>query len=156
MGQAQQKAARHLDGLPDAAGQVVERRIVADQIQQRGEQCGVQIRLEQAFELLVDALGNGALAEAVAAGNKKGGHQRFPVDEGEKRRQGQAVAEVHRVKLGGMGQHDGDHAAAFHHVEHPDGVDGAGLGSLHGKRSFLAPFGAEKAAAQMKCTKFKR
>ena len=32
-----------------------------------------------------------------------------------------------------MGQHDGDHAHALEHVEHADGVDGAGSGAFHEK-----------------------
>ena len=46
-----------------------------------GGQCSIKIRLEQGLELLLDAFVDGALAEAIAAGNKKGGHQRFAVGE---------------------------------------------------------------------------
>ena len=42
-----------------------------DKVQHAGEQRRVSIGFEQAFELLVDALVDRALAEAVAAGNKK-------------------------------------------------------------------------------------
>ena len=40
---------------------------------------------------LVDALADGALAEAVAAGDEKGRHQRFAVDKDQKGSQRQAV-----------------------------------------------------------------
>ena len=71
MGQTQQKAARHLDALSHGAGQIVKGFIMNDEVQHRGEHRSVAKGLEQAFELLVDALADGALAEAVAAGNKK-------------------------------------------------------------------------------------
>ena len=79
MGQTQQKTARHLDALAQGAGQVVKSLIMNDKMQHRGEHRSVAKGLEQAFELLVDALADGALAEAVAAGDEKGRHQRFAV-----------------------------------------------------------------------------
>ena len=139
MGQAQHKAACYLIGLKQAAGQVVEAAVVHDQVQHTGEQGGVQIRLEQAFALLLDAFGNRALAEAVAAGNVKGRHQRFAVDEREKCGKRKPIAELQRVKFGRVGQNDGDHAGALEQVEHANGVYGAGFGALHEKGSFLAP-----------------
>ena len=84
-----------------------------DKVQHAGEQRRVSIGFEQAFELLVDALVDRALAEAVAAGNKKGGHQRFAVDEGEKRGQGQAADRLHGIKLGGMRKNDGQHTGTL-------------------------------------------
>ena len=137
MGQTQQKAARHLDAFSHGAGQIVKGFIMNDEVQHRGEHRSVAKGLEQAFELLVDALADGALAEAVAAGNKKGGHQRFAVDEREKRGQGQAADRLHGIKLGGMRTNDGQHTGTLEHVEHADGAGGAGLGSFHGG-SFLA------------------
>ena len=84
MGQTQQKTARHLDALAQGAGQVVKSFIMNDKMQHRGEERSVAKGLEQAFELLVDALADGALAEAVAAGDEKRGHERFPVNERKK------------------------------------------------------------------------
>ena len=106
-------------------------------MQHAGEQCSIEVGLEQTFQLLVDAFADGALAEAVAAGNKEGGHQRFAVDEGEKRAQGQAADRLHGIKLGGMRKNDDQHTGTLEHVEHADGAGGAGFGSFHGD-SFLA------------------
>ena len=75
----------------------------------------------------------GALAETVAAGNEKGRHQGLTIDEREKRRERQPAGDLHGVEFGGVGQHDGDHAHALEHVEHADGVDGAGSGAFHEK-----------------------
>ena len=85
----------------------------------------------------MDAFADGALAEAVAAGNKESGHQRFAIDEREKRGQGQAADRLHGIKLGGMRKNDDQHTGTLEHVEHADGADGAGFGSFHGG-SFLA------------------
>ena len=84
MGQTQQKAARHLDALGQRAGQVVKGLIMNDKMQHCGEHRSIAKGLEQTFELLVDAFVDRALAEAVAAGNKKGCHQRFAVDKAKK------------------------------------------------------------------------
>ena len=137
VGQAQQKAAGDLDGLADGAGQILERLIMNDKVQHTGEQRRIKVRLEQAFQLLVDALVDGALAEAVAAGDKKSGHQRFAVDEREECRQRKAADRLHGVKLSGMRKNDGEHTGTLEHVEHADGAGGAGSGSFHGG-SFLA------------------
>ena len=74
MGQTQQKTACHLDAFGQRTGQIVKGIIMNDKMQHRGENRSVAKGLEQTFELLVDALADGALAEAVAAGNKKGCH----------------------------------------------------------------------------------
>ena len=137
VGQAQQKTAGDLDRLANGAGQVLERFIVDDKVQHAGEQRSIEVRLEQTFQLLLDAFADGALAEAVAAGDKESGHQRFAVDEREKRGQGQAADRLHGIKLGGMRKNDGQHTGTLEHVEHADGAGGAGLGSFHGG-SFLA------------------
>ena len=131
MGQTQQKAARHLDALSHGAGQIVKGFIMNDEVQHRGEHRSVAKGLEQAFELLVDALADGALAEAVAAGNKKGCHQRFAVDKADKGRQRQTALQLEWVKLRSVPQHDGQHPSALEHIKHPDGVDSAGLGCFH-------------------------
>ena len=69
--QPQQKAAGHLEGLGDAAGEVMERHVVAQQMQERSARRRDAVGLEQRSELLLDALADGALAETVAAGNEK-------------------------------------------------------------------------------------
>ena len=102
-----------------------------DEMQHRGKNRSVAKGLEQAFELLVDALADGALAEAVAAGDKKGRHQRFAVDKAQKGSQRQAVRQLERIKLYGVPQHDGQHPCALEHIKHPDGADSAGLGCFH-------------------------
>ena len=102
-----------------------------DEMQHCGENRSVAKGLEQAFELLVDALADGALAEAIAAGDKKGRHQRFAVDKAQKGSQGQAVRQLERIKLCGVPQHDGQHPCALEHIKHPDGADSAGLGCFH-------------------------
>ena len=79
----------------------------------------------------MDALADGALAEAVAAGNKKGRHQRFAVDKADKGRQRQAALQLEWVKLRSVPQHDGQHPSALEHIKHPDGVDSTGLGCFH-------------------------
>lgn len=84
MGQPQHKTARDLDGLPNGPGQVLERLIMNKKVQHAGEKGGVKIGLEQGLQLLLDALADGALAEAVAAGDEKRGHERFPVNERKK------------------------------------------------------------------------
>ena len=131
VGQPQQKTARHLDALGQGAGQIVKGIIMNDKMQHRGEDRSVAKGLEQAFELLVDALADGAFAEAVAAGDKKGSHQRFAVDKAKKGGQRQAVRQLERIKLYGVPQHDGQHPCALEHIEHPDGADSAGLGCFH-------------------------
>ena len=133
VGQPQQKAAGHLEGLGDAAGEVMERHVVAQQMQERSARRRDAVGLEQRSELLLDALADGALAETVAAGNEKGRHQGLTIDEREKRRERQPAGDLHGVEFGGVGQHDGDHAHALEHVEHADGVDGAGSGAFHEK-----------------------
>ena len=133
VGQPQQKAAGHLEGLGDAAGEVMERHVVAQQMQERSAHRRDAVGLEQRSELLLDALADGALAETVAAGNEKGRHQSLTIDEREKRRERQPAGDLHGVEFGGVGQHDGDHAHALEHVEHADGVDGAGSGAFHEK-----------------------
>ena len=84
VGQPQHKTARDLDGLPNGPGQVLERLIMNKKVQHAGEKGGVKIGLEQGLQLLLDALADGALAEAVAAGDEKRGHERFPVNERKK------------------------------------------------------------------------
>ena len=133
VGQPQQKAAGHLEGLGDAAGEVMERHVVAQQMQERSAHRRDAVGLEQRSELLLDALADGALAETVAAGNEKGRHQGLTIDKREKRRERQPAGDLHGVEFGGVGQHDGDHAHALEHVEHADGVDGAGSGAFHEK-----------------------
>ena len=96
-------------------------------------------KLEQGLELLLDAFVDGALAEAVAAGNKKGGHQRFAVSEQRERERGDVVG-AERVKLCGVRKDDGQHTGTLQHVEHADGVDGAGSGAFHEKGPPCAPF----------------
>ena len=131
MGQTQQKTASHLDALAQGAGQVVKSLIMNDKMQHRGEHRSVAKGLEQAFELLVDALADGALAEAVAAGDEKGRHQCFAVDKDQKGGQRQAVRQLERIKLRSVSQHDGQHPCALEHIKHPDGADSAGLGCFH-------------------------
>ena len=65
--------------------------------------------------------------------HEKGRHQGLTIDEREKRRERQPAGDLHGVEFGGVGQHDGDHAHALEHVEHADGVDGAGSGAFHEK-----------------------
>ena len=102
-----------------------------DKVQHRGKDRSITKGLEQAFELLVDALADGALAEAVAAGNKKGRHQCFAVDKANKGSQRQATLQLKRIKFRSVPQHDGQHSCALEHIKHPNGVDSAGLGCFH-------------------------
>ena len=55
--------------------------MVNESVEHRGGQCSINVRLEQGLDLLLDAFVDGALAEAVAAGDEEGGHQRFAVGE---------------------------------------------------------------------------
>ena len=91
------------------------------------------------LELLLDAFVDGALAEAVAAGNKKGGHQRFAVSEQRERERGDVVG-AEGVKLCRVGKDDGQHSDAFQQVEHAKAAYSAGLGAFHDKGPPCAPF----------------
>ena len=102
-----------------------------NKVQHRGKDRRVAKGLEQTFELLVDALADGTLAEAVAAGNKKGCHQCFAVGKAHKGGQSQTALQLDRIKFYSMPQHDAQHSCALEHIEHPDGTDGAGLGCFH-------------------------
>ena len=106
---------------------------MADQVQHRGAHRCDAVGLQQALELLLNAFFYRPFPEAVAAGDKKGRHQSLTVDKGEKGCQRQSAADLYRVKLGSVGQHDGDHAQALQQVEHPDGIVGAGFGAFHEK-----------------------
>ena len=79
----------------------------------------------------MDALADGALAEAVAACNKKCRHQTLAVDEREKSGQGQTAEALQRIQLGRVRKYDSQHPGALQHIEHADGVDGAGFCSFH-------------------------
>ena len=136
MGQTQQKAAAYLNSGGDGAGQVAEAPVMYDEMQQGCEDCRKAVGLEQGLELLLDAFADGPLAEAVAAGNVKRCHQGFPKDEGEKGGERQPAAGLQRIIFGSVCQHDGKHTGTFEHVEHANGIYGAGLGSLHEKGSF--------------------
>ena len=113
--------------------------MVKESVEHRGGQCSIKVRLEQGLELLLDAFVDGALAEAVAAGNKKGGHQRFAVSEQRERERGDVVG-AEGVKLCRVGKDDGQHSDAFQQVEHAKAAYSAGLGAFHEKGPPCAPF----------------
>ena len=75
MGQAQRKTAEDLEGLSDSALDRAEGEIVDEKMEERRGKPGIKVGLEQRFELLVDALADGPLAEAVAAGDVERRHQ---------------------------------------------------------------------------------
>ena len=79
----------------------------------------------------MDAFADRTLAETVAAGNEKRGHQALTIDKREKSGQGQTADTLQRIKFCRVGKHDGQHSGAFQHVEHADGADSAGFGSFH-------------------------
>ena len=118
MGQTQQKAACHLDAFSHGAGQIVKGFIMNDEVQHRGEHRSVAKGLEQAFELLVDALADGALAEAVAAGDVERRHQGLPVGEQIKGHGRDGRRGTHRIQLGGVREHDGQHSDALEKIKH--------------------------------------
>ena len=113
--------------------------MVNESVEHRGGQRSIKVRLEQGLELLLDAFVDGALAEAVAAGNKKGGHQRFAVSEQRERERGDVVG-AEGVKLCRVGKDDGQHSDAFQQVEHAKAAYSAGLGAFHEKGPPCAPF----------------
>ena len=113
--------------------------MVNESVEHRGGQCSIKVRLEQSLELLLDAFVDGALAEAIAAGNKKGGHQRFAVSEQREGERGDVVG-AEGVKLCRMGKDDGQHSDAFQQVEHAKAAYSAGLGAFHEKGPPCAPF----------------
>ena len=106
--------------------------MVNESVEHRGGQRSIKVRLEQGLELLLDAFVDGALAEAVAAGNVKGRHQR-------ERERGDVVG-AEGVKLCRVGKDDGQHSDAFQQVEHAKAAYSAGLGAFHEKGPPCAPF----------------
>ena len=85
-------------------------------VEHGGGRCRIKVRLEQGLDLLLDAFVDGALAEAVAAGDEEGGHQRFAV--GEECKGEGVTSPVPRGKLCRVGKDDGQHSDAFQQVEH--------------------------------------
>ena len=112
--------------------------MVNESVEHRGGQRSIKVGLEQGLELLLDAFVDGALAEAVAAGNKKGGHQRFAVSEQRERERGDVVG-AEGVKLCRVGKDNGQHSDAFQQVEHAKAAYSAGLGAFHEKGPPCAP-----------------
>ena len=133
MGQAQCKAAQHLVGLVGGVVQAAEQAVMDDKMEHGGGNAGIDVRLEQRFELLVDTLADGALAEAVAAGNVKSRHQGFAVGEHAKGQRVDVAGIAHGVKLTGVGKDDGQHADTLEQIEHAQRICGTAFGSLHKK-----------------------
>ena len=109
--------------------------IVDEEVEHRGGDARINVRLEQSRHLLVDALADGTLAEAVAAGDVERGHQGFAVGEHTKGQQVDAAG-THRIQLTGVREHDGQHTDALEQVEHAKRIGRAGFGTLHEKPSF--------------------
>ena len=130
MGQPQQEAAQHLARLGDGVGPRAEGCVVDEAVEHGGGRCRIKVRLEQGLDLLLDAFVDGALAEAVAAGDEEGGHQRFAVGK-ECKGEGGDVVGAEGVKLCRVGKDDGQHSDAFQQVEHAKAAYGAGLGAFH-------------------------
>ena len=149
MGQPQQEAAQHLARLGDGVGPRAEGCVVDEAVEHGGGRCRIKVRLEQGLDLLLDAFVDGALAEAVAAGDVERRHQRFAVGKQKKRdgRDGGNIA--HGVKLRGVGKDDQQHTDAFQQVEHAQRACSTRFGTFHERapplRRRIAP-GWQKAA----------
>ena len=118
MGQAQRKTAEDLEGLSGSALDRAEGEIVDEKMEERCGKPGIKVGLEQRFELLVDALADGPLTEAVAAGDVERRHQGLPVGEQIKGHGRDGRRGTHRIQLGGVREHDGQHSDALEKIKH--------------------------------------
>ncbi len=81
--------------------QAAKQAVMDDKMEHGGGNAGIDVRLEQRLDLLIDALAEGALAEAVAAGDVEGGHQSFTISKHEKGQRVDVAGIAHGVKLTG-------------------------------------------------------